>query len=100
MSDTTTAKADASSKAAESSDAPADPAAIEDQIVAARARLAHHVDALAEEANPASLAKKGIDGARSFFTHDDGSPRADRIAKTAGAVVGFVLLRSVIRRGS
>lgn len=100
--DTPVAKADVDAVAAEAAARviPTDPAAIEDEIIATRARLARNVDALAEEANPASLAKKGAEGVRDFFVREDGSLKGDRVAKTAGAVVGFLVLRGIIRRGS
>jgi hypothetical protein len=77
------------------------PQEIEDEIVATRARLARSVDELADEANPAVLARRVTEGVKSFYIDPStGSPRSDRIAKTAAAVAVILLLRGIVRRGS
>jgi hypothetical protein len=76
------------------------PEQIEAEIAETRARLARNVDDLAEEANPAALARKVTDRVRDFYVDEAGAIRMDRAAKTAAAVVGFLIFRGIVRRGS
>jgi hypothetical protein len=77
------------------------PQQIEDEIVATRARLARSVDELADEANPAVLARRATDTVKDFYVDPEtGAARTDRIAKTAAALAGFLLFRRIVRRGS
>ena len=73
------------------------PEELEAQITAARERLAESVDSLA---NPLALAESGVAKVKEWFVDPETGLRTDRVAKVAGAVVGFVLLRGIIRRGS
>ncbi|HAS08493.1 MAG TPA: hypothetical protein DCR52_04535 [Actinobacteria bacterium] len=76
------------------------PEELEAQITAARERLAESVDSLADAANPLALAESGVAKVKEWFVDPETGLRTDRVAKVAGAVVGFVLLRGIIRRGS
>ena len=88
-------------KDAASTDAPAlSPEELEAQIVATRQRLAGSVDDLAEAANPVALAESAMQKVKGWFVDPDTGVRADRVAKVAGAAVGFVVLRGIVRRGS
>lgn len=76
------------------------PDEIEAEIAETRARLARNVDDLAQEANPAALAAKLVDRVRGFYVEPSGALRTDRAAKTAAAVIGFLVFRGIVRRGS
>lgn len=76
------------------------PAEIETEITQARARLAQSVDDLAEEANPAALGRKVKDAVRSFYFDDNGDVRVDHAVKTAAAIIGVLVFRGIVRRGS
>ena len=71
---------------------------VEAELAAARRRLAHTVDDLAEAVSPQEVAKRQVDKVKSAFVGPDGSVRTDRVAKVAGAVVGLLTLRTVVRR--
>jgi Protein of unknown function (DUF3618) len=89
------------SESAEPAPAPQrSPEEIEAEISETRARLARSVDDLAEEANPAALARKVTDRVRDFYVDESGSIRTDRAAKTAAAIIGFLVFRGIVRRGS
>ena len=76
------------------------PQQIEDDIAEVRARLARSVDGLADEANPAALARKATDAVRDFYVDENGGVRVANAAKTAAVVVGFLVFRGIVRRGS
>jgi hypothetical protein len=73
---------------------------VEAELAAARIRLAGTVDELADAMSPQEIARRQVDRVKSFFLEPDGSLRADRLAKAAGAVAGLATLRSVVRRHS
>jgi hypothetical protein len=85
-------------------DAPApqrSPEDIERDIVETRARLVASVDELAQEANPVALLGRAQQAVRDFYVDPrTGEPNVGRIAKTAAAVVGFLVFRGIVRRGS
>ncbi|CAB4876941.1 unannotated protein [freshwater metagenome] len=76
------------------------PDELEAMIVQARERLAESVDSLADAANPMALAETGLKAVKDFFIDPETGLRTSRVAKVAGGVVGFLLLRGIIRRGS
>jgi hypothetical protein len=92
------------SQATEESASPApeqrSPEEIEAEIAETRARLARSVDDLAAETNPAALAAKLVDRIKGFYVDQNGAVRTDRAAKTAAAVIGFLVFRGIVRRGS
>lgn len=73
---------------------------VEAELAAARRRLAHTVDDLAEAVSPQEVARRQVDKVKSAFVGPDGDLRKDRIAKVAGAVAGLLTLRTVVRRRS
>ena len=79
-----------------------DPAAIESEIEATRARLAGTVDELAVRLHPKEIGKRSVNDAKTRFaaaTHaPDGSLRVERIAAIAAAVVAVVGLMVANRR--
>ena len=98
---TQSSAASAAADADEPTPAPArSPEEIEAEIAETRARLARSVDDLAEEANPAALVRKLTDRVRDFYVDEAGGVRVDRAAKTAAAVIGFLVFRGIVRRGS
>jgi len=97
MADTT--KSDASSDAV-SDEEQQNPDELEAQIIATRERLASSVDDLAEAANPVALAESGVRKVKDWFVDPSSGLRADRVAKVAAGVVGFLVLRGIVRRGS
>jgi hypothetical protein len=76
------------------------PEEIEAEISQTRARLARSVDDLAAETNPAALAAKLVDRVKGFYVDQSGAVRTDRAAKTAAVVIGFLVFRGIVRRGS
>ena len=73
---------------------------VEAELAAARRRLATTVDDLAEAVSPQEVAKRQADKVKSAFVDADGKVRVDRVAKVAGAVIGLITLRTVVRRRS
>lgn len=80
---------------------PTDPAELEREIAARRARLADTVNELAARTRPEEVARRGladlrarVDGATRL---PDGTLRTERVAAVAAAVVLVLLL--VVRRG-
>jgi len=73
---------------------------VEAELAAARLRLAHTVDDLADAVSPQVIARRQADKVKGFFVQPDGSVRTDRVAKIAGAVVGLLTLRTVVRHRS
>ena len=73
-----------------------DPAAIEAQIEATRARLAGTVDELSGRLRPQEIARRGTIEAkarlRSATTTPDGQPRVERLAAAGAAVVALIVL--------
>ncbi len=81
---------------------PSDPAAIEADIEATRARLAGTVDELAVRVHPKELARRGTEGAkekaRAAITTPQGQLRVERIAAVAGAALSLLVLAIWRRR--
>ena len=79
-----------------------DPAAIEAQIEATRARLAGTVDELSGRLRPQEIARRGTAEARtrlrSATTTPDGQPRVERLAAAGAAVVALIVLALWRRR--
>ena len=73
-----------------------DPAAIEAEIDATRARLAATVDELAVRIHPKTLAQRGKDDAiakvRAATTTPEGQPRIERLAAIGAAAVALLAL--------
>jgi hypothetical protein len=80
--------------------APRSPDEIERELDQIRQRLASSVDALAEEAHPAALARRSTDSVKAFYVGPDGQVRTDRVLKTVAVVVTLVVLRRIVRRNS
>ena len=73
--------------------------ALEREIEEARQRLASTIDQLSHRANPRTIVGREVTSVKSHFVDlRTGAPRTDNILKAAGAVVGVVVLLSVIRR--
>ncbi len=81
-----------------------DPAAIESDIEATRARLAGTVDELAVRLHPKEIGRRSVQDAKQRVreaTHTpDGALRTERLAAVAAAAVAVVGLLAVIRRRS
>lgn len=79
-----------------------DPAAIEAQIEATRARLALTVDELAVRAHPKEIARRGVADGRARLmaatTTPDGKPRVERLAAVAAAALALIGLAIWNRR--
>jgi hypothetical protein len=74
------------------------PDQISAEIDETRTRLAGTIDQLVYRAHPKTIATRQYNSTKSSFVNPDGSPRVDRIAITAGIVVGFVGLMIAIRK--
>lgn len=79
-----------------------DPAAIESDIEATRARLAGTVDELAVRLHPKEIGKRSVrdakERARTATHAPDGSLRTERIAAVAAAALAVVGLLVALRR--
>lgn len=79
-----------------------DPAAIEAQIEATRARLAGTVDELSVRLRPQEIARRGTAQAKVRLlratTTPDGQPRVERLAAAGAAVVALLVLAIWRRR--
>ena len=71
---------------------------LENEIEAARERLAGTIDQLAYRASPKTIVRREIASVKAHYVDADGNPRTDNILKTAGAVVGFVAVVIVVRK--
>lgn len=75
--------------------------ALEQNIEAARQRLAGTIDQLVYRASPKTIARREADQMVAFFVAADGTPRSDNILKVAGGVAGvvvaFIILRKMFR---
>ncbi len=71
---------------------------LENEIEAARERLAGTIDQLAYRASPKTIVRREIASVKAHYVDADGNPRTDNILKTAGAVVGFVAVMIVVRK--
>lgn len=69
-----------------------------DEIEQIREHLAETIDALIERANPKSIARRGVAGAKATFVEPDGAPRWPVIGKVAGGAVAVVVLAVAVRR--
>ncbi len=72
--------------------------ALEREIEETRQRLASTIDQLAHRAHPKTIVDRQVATVRSTFVDDSGAPRTDNILKVAGAVVGVVVLLTVVRK--
>lgn len=76
--------------------APDDPAVIEAQIEATRARLAGTVDELAVRLRPEEIGRRTAEEVkarvRAATTTPDGSPRVERLAAVTAAVVALIAM--------
>lgn len=84
------------------SSGPTDPAAIEAEIEATRARLAGTVDELAVRVHPKEIARRGTAEAKARLRvatmTPDGQPRVERLAAVGAAAVAFLVLTIWRRR--
>lgn len=82
---------------------PEDPAALEKIIDDRRQRLAQTVDELVVRAHPKEIARRSADDARQralgFVTDERGELRYERVAAATAALVLFVVVLVVRRRG-
>ena len=74
------------------------PDEISKEIAETRTRLASTIDQLVYRAHPKTIATRQAHSVKAAFVHADGSPRIDRFAMVAGAVVGVVGLIVGIRK--
>lgn len=81
---------------------PTDPAAIEAEIEATRARLAGTVDELAVRVHPKELVRRGSEvakaKARAAVTTAQGQLRVERVAAAAGAALSLLVFAVWRRR--
>jgi hypothetical protein len=77
---------------------PRDPDAIQAEMESVRERLAGTIDQLVYRSHPKTIAKREIDRVKARFVDDTGNPRTDNITVTAGAVVGVLMVMTVIRK--
>jgi hypothetical protein len=71
---------------------------LESEIEATRERLAHTIDQLAYRASPKTIVRREVASVKAHYVDATGQPRTDNILKTAGAVVGFVVVVVVLRK--
>lgn len=73
-------------------------AELQSELASAREDLLSSWNDLTAELNPQALIRRAGDSAKGWFTDDFGGPRIDRIGIVAGAVVGVIALRALLRR--
>lgn len=78
--------------------------AIEAEMIATRNNLASTVDSLQDKLKPENLVKsginKGVTAVKDFYTDGNGKVRVERVAATAAAVGGLLLMRRGLRSWS
>ncbi len=74
------------------------PDEISAEIAETRTRLAGTIDALVYRVHPKTIATRQARSIKAAFVNSDGSLRVDRVAVTAGVVVGLVGLVAGIRK--
>ena len=73
--------------------------ALEREIEETRERLASTIDQLTYRASPRTIVGREVTAVKSHFVDPaTGAPRTDNILKVAGAVVGVVVVLTVVRR--
>ena len=76
-----------------------DPSALEREIEDTRERLAGTIDQLLHRSNPKTIAGRQAWSIKAHYVDPaSGEPRTEAILRTAGAVVGFVVVVVVLRR--
>ena len=72
---------------------------LEREIEATRDRLADTIDQLVYRASPKTIVSRRVSSIKAYFVDPaTGNPRTDNILKVAGAVVGAIVLFTVVRR--
>ena len=78
--------------------------AIEAEMIATRNNLASTVDTLQDKLKPENLVKsginKGVTAVKDFYIDGNGKVRIERVAATAAAVGGLLLMRRGLRSWS
>jgi len=75
-----------------------DPDAIQAEMESVRERLAGTIDQLVYRSHPKTIAMREIERVKSRFVDEAGNPRTDNITVTAGAVIGVLMVMTVIRK--
>ena len=71
---------------------------LERDIEATRARLAETIDQLVYRAHPKTIANRQVSAIKGHYVDlQTGRPRTDNTLKTAGGVVGVIVVFSLIR---
>ncbi|MCB9413142.1 MAG: DUF3618 domain-containing protein [Actinobacteria bacterium] len=91
-------KSDLPAETTKESTPPRSMAQIEADMAATRERLANTIGQLQAELTPKNLARKQLDKVRSFYIDEYGAVRPDRVAMTAGVVVGGYVVIRVTKR--
>lgn len=68
------------------------------EIEATRERLAGTIDQIVDRTSPKNVVKRAVGNVKAQFVDQNGSPRTERIAAVAGAVVGAAALIVAIRK--
>ncbi len=77
---------------------PRSAAQIQSDMEATRERLATTIGQLQQELAPKNLAHKQMERVRSFYVDEYGAVRPERIAMTAGVVVGGIVVIRTVKR--
>jgi hypothetical protein len=75
------------------------PAEIEAELVATRERLVSNIAQIEDYVKPANVADRGKRKVQAFFTDDANNVRWDRVAMTAGVVVGGLVALRLTTKG-
>lgn len=73
------------------------PEEIAKDVEATRERLVSNLDDLVARAQPETVAKAQLDKVKAFYVDEFGGVRADRVAKTAGVILGLAVLRKLFK---
>lgn len=76
-----------------------DLSALERDLERTRDRLASTIDELVYRAKPKTIVDRQVVSTKAHFVDAaSGKPRVDNIAKVAGAVVGFIVVLTILRK--
>jgi hypothetical protein len=73
-------------------------AEIESDMDATRERLAETISQLTEALQPKNIIHRQVETVKGFYVDEYGAVRPDRVAMTAGAVVGLVVVVKVTKK--
>ena len=77
---------------------PRDPDAIQAEMESVRQRLAGTIDQLVYRAHPKTIAQREFEKVKAHFVDAEGNPRNENVSVAAGAVLGVIVVMTIIRK--